>query len=224
MTDHTSDEPQLIARAAGGDDDALGVLLERYAPGIGAEISGRIPNQWRGMLSADDVLQETFLDAFLDFARFMPVAPSASPARSIAGTGLNAWLSSIARCNLVDALRMLEADKRGGDRRRIADAAPPGGADDSLVDLLDMLSGTITAPSARARRTESAESLRRAVAELSEPHRTVVQLYDLQARPAPEVAAAIGRREGAMFMLRARAHRQLAERLGAPAEYLSRRA
>jgi RNA polymerase sigma-70 factor (ECF subfamily) len=219
MADRAPQEAELIARAGAGDDRSLGTLLERYAPGVRAEIAGRIPARWSSVLSAEDVLQETFMDAFLDFARFTPAA--ADPSRPLAGNGLLAWLLNIARCNLVDAVRMLEADKRGGERRRLTQVA---GEEGSLADLLDMLSGTVTAPSLRARRGEEAASLRRAVAGLSEPHRNVVESYDLRGLPAAEVAAAIGRSEGAVFMVRARAHRKLAEQLGVAAEYLSRRA
>jgi DNA-directed RNA polymerase specialized sigma24 family protein len=87
-----------------------------------------------------------------------------------------------------------------------------------------MLSGSVTTASVRAGRAEAAAGLRRAVKRLAEPHKIVVEMYDLQGRSAEEVSAAIGRTEGAMFMLRARAHRQLADQLGAPAQHLSRRA
>ena len=37
-----------------------------------------------------------------------------------------------------------------------------------------------------------------------------------------EVAAALGRSEGAVYLLRVRAHRRLAELMGAPANYITK--
>jgi RNA polymerase sigma-70 factor, ECF subfamily len=203
-------DADLLSRASTGDEDALSALLERHAGAVRGELAPQIPMRWQSLLSIDDLMQETYVDAFLDIRRFTPRAG-----------GFGAWLAAIGRCNLVDALRMLEADKRGGQRRRM-EKAPTD--DTSMMDFLDVLEGTVTTASARVGRAEGAAALRRALANLSDVQQQVVQLYDLQGRDAAEVAAAIGRSEGAMFMLRARAHRQLADLLGAPAAYLSSRA
>jgi DNA-directed RNA polymerase specialized sigma24 family protein len=46
-------------------------------------------------------------------------------------------------------------------------------------------------------------------------------MWDLEGHSVEEVAASLGRSPGAVYMLRARAHRQLAEIMGAPSRFLS---
>lgn len=54
-------------------------------------------------------MQETFTDAFLDILQFRP-----GP-----GSAFLAWLTTLATRNLYDAIRMLEAEKRGGRVRQV---------------------------------------------------------------------------------------------------------
>jgi len=51
----------------------------------------------------------------------------------------------------------------------------------------------------------------------------VVRLYDLQCKSAVEVAAELGRSEGAVYMLRARAHERLKQELGSSSQFFPER-
>ena len=86
--------------------------------------------------------------------------------------------------------------------------------------LYEILTGTQTTPSGAAARAEGAARLKRAIGQLPEPYRRVVELFDLEERPMDEVAAALGRSPGAGYMLRARAHRHLADLLGTASGFL----
>ncbi len=152
-------------------------------------------------------MQQTCADAFLDISRFIPQGEG-SFAR---------WLATLADRNLLDALRMLEADKRGGARRRIE----PVAGDDSLVALYELVTATTTSPSRLAARNEAKAAIEKAVQQLPETYRHAVVMYDLQDRPIQEVAEALKRSPGAVFMLRARAHRRLAELMGTASDFLS---
>jgi DNA-directed RNA polymerase specialized sigma24 family protein len=46
-------------------------------------------------------------------------------------------------------------------------------------------------------------------------------MYDLEGRPVQEVAQALGRSPGAVYMLRARAHRRLSEIMGTASRYVT---
>jgi DNA-directed RNA polymerase specialized sigma24 family protein len=46
-------------------------------------------------------------------------------------------------------------------------------------------------------------------------------MYDLEGRSVQEVSASLHRTPGAVYMLRARAHRELAELLGMPSQFFS---
>jgi len=199
-------EEELSDLALGGDADALAELFERFGPAVRAALAAEIPHRWQSVISADDVMQETYTDAFLGLSQFTPRGPGS----------FAAWLTTVARRNLLDALRMLEADKRGG-RRRIQGQ----GAEESLLALHDRLASTRSTPSRHASQKEAVAFLRSAIEQLPPKYRTVVEMYDLEGKPVTEVAAALGRSPGAVFMLRSRAHRMLAANLGAASKFLS---
>jgi len=200
-------EDNLEVRAIRGDADALAELLEQVGPEVRREISGRIPPRHRSVISEDDVMQQTYADAFRSIGRFTPLGAGA----------FRAWLSSLARCNLSDALRMLNCEKRGGRHKKVDGL----GHDESMLDLLQVLSGTVTSPSAGAARTEMAMTMTEVVARLPDAYRQVVELYDLEGRSAREAGEVIGRSPGAVFMLRARAHDRLREQLGSAYKFFT---
>ena len=197
----------MLNQAVGGDRDALDGLLERHGPAARRGLAGAIPKRWQSVLSLDDVMQQTYADAFLDIGGFVPVAEG-----SFAG-----WLLTMAKRNLLDALRILEAEKRGGGRAPLQAAA----GDDSFVALYEQLGGSSSTPSRKAARSEGRAALERAIRQLPQLQRRVVRTYDLEGQPVEEVAAALKRSVGAVYMLRARAHRRLCQIMGTASDYLS---
>ncbi|GMU36437.1 MAG: sigma-70 family RNA polymerase sigma factor [Phycisphaerae bacterium] len=198
-------EMDLMRRAVDGDREALTALLERHGPAVRAKLE--IPARWRSLLAVDDVMQQTYTDAFLGIREFVPREDG-----SFAG-----WLARIASRNLVDVLRTLESRKRGGDRRRVQ-LAEEGSSLNELSFLLGMTDST---PSRAARREEALAALATAIETLPEAYRRVVELYDLEGRSMEEVAPKMNRSLGAAYMLRSRAHRLLREKLGALTRFIS---
>lgn len=205
--DETSDQPDatLVQRAKAGDRGAMALLLERHAPSLRRGLAGRIPARLRSVLSEDDVMQQTHLDAALGIERFEDRGP---------GSFLG-WLSAIARFNLLDAIEMLQAEKRGGGRVKV-DA---GG--DSHTRLYERLGTASQTPSRQVAKGEAQSALDRTLGALPVPYRQVIEMYDLQCRPIEDVASELGRSAGAVYMLRARAHDRLKELLGSASRYLS---
>jgi len=197
----------LVEQATHGDREALVALLQCHGPAVRASLAGRIPKRWQAVLSEDDVMQQTYANAVAKIRQFTSGSES-----SFAG-----WLETTARRNLRDALKLLQAEKRGGNQRRVQ----PGGPDDSIMALYEVLSSTGTSPSGCAARDEALTALRRAIQQLPEAYGHVVMLYDLEGRPVEEVAAALKRSPGAVFMLRARAHERLHEIMGRTSNFFS---
>ena len=158
-------------------------------------------------MSADDVLQEAYTDAFLNITDFEP--------RGV--DSFAAWLTTIARHNLRHATEALEAEKRGGARRQIE----RGSDDESYLYLYELLDGTTTTPSRAAALAEAREALDLAIAQLPTDYRRVVRMYDLEGRSTEKVSSEMERSQGAVFMLRARSHRALRRLLGTPLKYFS---
>ncbi len=199
----TQCDDDLVRKAIAGD--GLAKLLELYGPSVRQDVVKRIPRRWRALLSDDDVMQQTYVDAFQSIGRFLPQGDG-SFAR---------WLDTLARCNLRDAIKMLEAQKRGGGRRRVDLRA----TDQSVATLLEELAGMGSTPSQHVAKVEAIVDLEGAIRALPLTYRSVVRLYDIECKPIDEVAEALGRSPGAVYMLRSRAHDRLRETLGRTSKY-----
>ncbi|MCH7872208.1 MAG: sigma-70 family RNA polymerase sigma factor [Planctomycetes bacterium] len=198
---------QSITDAVRGDPDALSELLQTHAPRLRRALQA--DNAWLSYLELEDVLQVTFLEAFLHIRRF-----DAERADSFAG-----WLLRIATNNLRDLQRELAAAKRPPPEKRVAlDFGR------SCVALIETLSGAAPTPSHAAAAAEAQDLLAEALQKLPEDYRTVVQQYDLDGCSVAEVAKKLGRSEGAVYMLRARAHDRLRAMLGTESRFFSHRA
>ncbi len=201
------DDPEVIDLAVAGDRTALCSLLEHYGPIVARQVDGRIGRRWRGMLEADDVMQVTYLEAFLQIDRFV----------GRDGATFEGWIARMADHNLRDAIGELRAKKRPDPTRRLRPVA--GG--DSSITLLNLLGVTFSTPSQHAARAEYGSALDSALAKLPEDYRTVVKLYDLENKTAEDVANAMKRSVGAVYMLRMRAHDLLKGVLGPASDFFS---
>jgi RNA polymerase sigma-70 factor (ECF subfamily) len=199
-----ANEGELIRKAVLGDADALVSLLETCGPPIAAGLS--IAPKWRSMVTPEDVMQVTYLEAFLRITDFVPSGPDS----------FRPWLARIAENNLRDAVRELGRDKRPPPDRRLTTPE-----DRSYVDLILLLSGGGATPSGAAATREAVGLVQAAVDRLPEDYRRVVRLYELQGLSIHDVAADMGRSEGAVKMLLARARDRLRESLGSSSRYFS---
>lgn len=201
----TDSEDELVKRAVGGDMSALTSLLEQNCGTIRAALN--IDQKWASVLDPDDVLQVTFLEAFLQIGKFKAEDPGA----------FLGWLSRIAQNNLRDAIRELSAVKRSPPGHRVG----VGGRQDSASILLASLGMTTTTPSRVAASAEVLAAINNAISLMPPDYGTVVRLYDLEGKPIGDVAAAMGRSTGAVHMLRTRAHEHLRELLSSETAFFS---
>ncbi|MFO0837617.1 MAG: RNA polymerase sigma factor [Phycisphaerae bacterium] len=202
-----AEERSLVQRAVRGDADALSALLEEYGPGVRTELS--IDAKWSTVLEVEDVMQVTYLDAFLRVARFN--SPGSGP------TGFRAWLRQIAQNNLRDAVKELSRQKRPQPGQRVA----PRPLDESVSAFITMLGVTLTTPSQLASGNEHVGLMQRALDALPPDYATAVRMYDLEGIAIEEVARRLGRSPGAVHMLRSRAHDMLRETLGGASQFFS---
>jgi len=198
------DGEELLTQAIAGDHDALAALLERYDRQIRRGL--RIGRKWAGVVEPDDVMQVTYVEVFLRVGRSRPESVSAF---------VNG-VARIARQNLIDAVRREARQKRPPAERRLG--LP---LDDSYTALYETLCPTSSTPSRVAARSELKRLIDEAISQLPPDYATAVRLYDIEGWPAHEVARLMGRREGAVCMLRARARDRLRELLGSPSQFFS---
>jgi RNA polymerase sigma-70 factor (ECF subfamily) len=203
-----SAQTEWLQCAVAGDREALSRLLRELAPAIRARLRGSISPKWQSAFDLDDVLQVTYVEAFMRIREFQ--IADAEPVRAFEG-----WLVRSAQNNIRDAVKWLERDKRppaGQQPRRRADEAQFG-------DMLETITMQLSTPSQRASRAEAVRLLERAFDRVPADYARVVRLYDLEQAPAEAVAARIGRSVGAMYMLRARALTRLRELLGSTSDF-----
>lgn len=195
----SEDESELIALAIDGDRDSLARLLEAYAPELRRRLQGKISTRWQALLSDDDILQQTFADAFMGIRRFQPSGPQA----------FLSWLVRISQNNLQDAIKHLQTRKSGGQQQQLA-----AGSDESYHRLMHDIADSISSPSIKAARNEIRQDLQQAIAKLPSGYQRIVLDYDIHGEAAEVVAERIGCSVGAMYMRRSRAHQMLGKIMG----------
>jgi len=193
-------EDDIIAQAVAGDPWSLETLLIQYHDPLLHFIATRLTRHHPPLIPAEDVLQETMMEAFRSIRKF-------SPRGSIA---FFAWLKTIARTRFFNLLEAQQAKKRGGDHKRLTNGPP---ADATAVSLLARIAGQDPTPSWIARRKEVLNSLTDAISMLDEPRRQIVDLRYRQGLAIEEIAVRLGRTEGAVKMSLNRAIRELREDL-----------
>jgi RNA polymerase sigma-70 factor (ECF subfamily) len=182
----------LLARARGGDQDALGSPLEEYREYLRMLARTRVGRDLQVRLDGSDLVQEALLEAHRDFRQFLGQTEAE----------LTVWLRQILVRTLADQLKHHQSQKRNFQRER------------PLAVLVEQaheaLAAPLSTPSAHAARREQAVLLASALAKLPEDYRDVVTMRHLEGRSFEEIATAMGRSSGAVRMLWMRA----LERLG----------
>lgn len=160
-------------------------------------IAPRIPSDVRGLIDADDVLQEAYIDLFRH-ARSITTATDAH--------ALRRWLARIALHRLQDAVRVQRAVKRGGLRGWKLEYARAS-AEDIPADA--------HAPAAAAD-SDLQQSMDRVLAKLPDSQRTALKLLYAEGQSLAEAASRMGRTPGAVRTLCYKARKALRLGLGTP--------
>jgi RNA polymerase sigma-70 factor (ECF subfamily) len=195
MTASGNDLCRLIERAQREEPGALDPLLDSYRNYLRLLARTGLDTSLQGKADPSDLVQEAMLKASQRFGQF----------RGTTDAELAGWLRQIlARC-LADFVRRY----RTGVRR--------AGREQSLDQLLSRSSQAMerilatngNSPSSSAQRRDLGVVLSDALAQLSEDHREVIVLFHLEGLDWEEVARCLGRTEGAVRKLWARALKQL---------------
>jgi RNA polymerase sigma-70 factor (ECF subfamily) len=185
----------LLQRARGGDQAALGQLLELYRNYLRLQARTLIGSALRVRLGPSDLVQETFLEAARDFGCFGGNSEGE----------LVAWLRQVLVRNLADQVRRHHSQKRNARRDESLEAL----LDRSSQEVQGALVTGISTPSAQARRREQAVVLADALAALPPDYREVIVLRHLDRLKFDDIATRMGRSSGAVRMLWTRALERL---------------
>ena len=156
------DENLLLTMAMGGDVDAFNRLVAIHQNAV----YGFAMSLTRQHALADDVTQETFISAFRSISKMR-------------GGNFRAWLLRIARNKAYDHFRRQ-------NRRR------ESSVDEEDTPFLATLTDDNPSPHAVAVNSELREALEHCVGELSDEHREVIVLIDVQGQSYDDTSAVCG--------------------------------
>ena len=188
---------QLLRDAVAGDRTALERLLFLEFGHIHRHLARQLPNWLRGAMSVEDLLQDTFAQAFRDIGQFELRSEGS----------LRAWLCTVADHRLQDLIRRLRRKKRGGGREP---ARPPGCADHgSLIELAALLSDRGDSPSQGAARNEVVQAMQVGLSSLPDDQREAVRRRFVERQDYAAAAQGMGRSPEAVRSLVKRAKQSL---------------
>ena len=187
--------PERLLLEARSSGDVLGSLLELYRNYLSLLARIEIGRRLQGKLDASDLVQETFLEAHRNFARFQ-------------GTGepqFVRWLRQILAAKVANLVRHYFGTQ-GRDVRLEQELAVD--LDNSSRLLGQELADSLTSPSQQAVQREQAVLLADALGRLPEHYREVIILRHLEGLTFPEVALRMGRTQDSVehLWVRALAH------------------
>ncbi len=193
-------------QAVAGQPLALDRLLLEHHARLAARVEQKLPDDLRAVIAPEDIIQETFTDAFRHIAAFRPEGRDA----------FYRWLTAISDNRLTDAVRAARAAKRGGGRERVH------GIDrSSIAALMDVIAIHERTPSRSAGMHEAGAAVHVALAGLKPEYRETLQLRFLDGLPVAEVARRLGKTEPAVHKLCSRGLQALRESIGQAERYLS---
>lgn len=184
LTEDQKREAELLEQAIAGDRVALEELLVTRHEQLLRHIDLKISSRLRSKVAPEDILQQTYMQAFKAIERFKPGGPGS----------FFAWLKTIATNKLIDASRKREREPVASVR-----AKAPGGSGSSsgYQSLFGLVANSSPAPGNQAMVDELLGAFHVALANLPDNYRQVVQLRYLEDLPLDEVAKQLGITSGA---------------------------
>ena len=171
-------DEELEADLRGGSDDTLGPLFERYRDRLVRMVQFRLDPRLVGRIDAEDVLQETFLEAK---KRLQAFRDDHKP--------FLVWIRLITQQTMVDLFRKHLGAKMRTAGREVA--APASGT------MSGFFVAHITSPSGAVMREELRQKIEQALASMDEIDREVLLLRHFEELSNKEAADVLGIQENA---------------------------
>ena len=178
------EDADLVERAKNGDTAAFDQLVIKHSP----KLYGLVYHMTSNHEDTNDVLQDVFAKAYRSLKRFR------------GKSAFYTWIYSIAVNMTLNFLK-----KRNRQRKFSLDDLDSNIQNDK--DFIELTAGTT--PEHEANLSELQQRLNEAMMQLSEDHRAVVTMFDIQGMPHAEISKILGVSEGTVRSRLFYAHRQL---------------
>lgn len=193
-----SAKPDALQRLRDGDEEAFGELFAKYRPRLFQIVSVRLDRRLAGRVDADDVLQETFLDASTRVQHFLN-HPSGS---------FFVWLRLVTTQTMTNIFRR-HLDVKMRDARRDISIHSGKTYENPTTPIVMQLLGRITSPSRAAIREESVEQVMQALHSMKEMDREIILLRHFEQLENKEIAEVLDINEKAASIRYVRAVKRL---------------
>ena len=193
-----SDEEALVEQVQSGDVEALARYIDLHRSRLLAFIVRRMSDALRRKVEPDDILQEVCTSA----VRSLPDYEMKS------GKPFS-WLCELAQRRIVDAHRYhIESKKRSAEREVAGNQA-----DSSRGQLEQWLVASMTTATQKLSRNRREALLEDALGRLSEDEREALRLRYGEGLESKEIAARLGKSNGAVRVMMTRAKAKLQQQL-----------
>lgn len=186
--------------------DTLRNEFDQIKGELRAFLEMKLPRDVEMDLTADDLLQEVWLTATTRLDTIRDPASIAS------------WLRRITHRKLIDALRVLRSNRRGGGRRISGDHSP----NTSRLAIFRRLAAVQRTPSSLGAVREAEEAVKSALGGLPDEYRRAMTLYYIDGLSRDRIAAAMTRTPAAVNAMLYRGLLMLRGVLGPSDKYFSR--
>lgn len=195
-----SDE-ELRRRLRLGEQAALGAFMQRHRGALLAFIERNLGTNLRRKVEPDDIFQEVSVHCVRSLGQV-----------DLAERDPFAWLCQVAERRIVDAhRRFFGTQKRAG-----AKELPLGAPDTQHAGLIDLLVASLTSPSEAFSRDQRQIRVIEAIRGLPADHREALRLRYVEGLPSKEVAARLGKSDGAIRVMLTRTLKKLGDLLSDP--------
>ena len=191
---------ELVTRAVAGDRTATEQLFVREYDNLKNHIRRQIPNDLNGVVSSEDILQQTFAKAFKAIGNFTPTK-----------AGIGPWLRTIASNQLRDTFRRRNLEIKNHAKRPADAAKDPKSTFRILLERFNKEEDFI--PQNLAMREELLSALNVALANLNDEHRQAIRYRYLEEKSLKEIAGLMDRTEAGVRGLCYRAKSKLRNEL-----------
>jgi RNA polymerase sigma-70 factor (ECF subfamily) len=195
------DDDPVAAQLRAGDPAALAEFLERCRPRLAAYIAGQLGDALRAKVEPDDLVQEVNVEAVRTFGAF-----------DLGDRDPFSWLCQVAQRRIIDTHRRLLGSQKRGGAREVRLEAPS--TDTQHAGVIDLLVASMTTASQAFSRNQREHLLIQAMAKLSPEQRDVLRLRYVDGMPSKQIAAQLGKSDGAVRVMLTRSLKLLQELLG----------
>lgn len=190
-----STQQKLVDQIKEGDSDSLARFFEVRRSDLLAVILSKMGPALRTKVEAEDIFQEVCSTAVQSLHKVQ-----------ISESGPFGWLCEIADRRIIDQQRKFAAGKRDSGRE-----TGIHGKGEGDVGLVNLLVASITSPSRAFSRNQKEFKLIQAMKELPENQQQVLDLRYSKGKSSKEIAAEIGKSDGATRVLITRSLQKLKE-------------